>query len=188
MGILLAGLKISLFPAAAQSSLEWAACGSGRDMRIEISASPFFSFFSLSLFFFGCACSQITQLMGKWWTQGVDIRTYALTRYTKCTILVCLFVCFFFGGLAPSIQKFPGQGSNLSHNNDLSHSSDNAESLTARPPGNSSSTLYKHVFLLLLATLQNRDQYPHFQHRKAEIREVEWCTHSHTAITCKVAR
>ena len=51
MGILLAGLKISLFPAAAQSSLEWAACGSGRDMRIEISASPFFSFFSLSLFF-----------------------------------------------------------------------------------------------------------------------------------------
>ena len=30
--------------------------------------------------------------------------------------------------------KFPGQGSNLHHDSDLSHSSDSARSLTAREP------------------------------------------------------
>ena len=40
------------------------------------------------------------------------------------------FVIFFFSHTR-SIQKFPGQESNLNH------SSDNAESLTTRPPGNS---------------------------------------------------
>ena len=32
-------------------------------------------------------------------------------------------------GLARGIWNFPSQGLNLSHNNDLSHSSDNARSL-----------------------------------------------------------
>ena len=38
---------------------------------------------------------------------------------------------FFGGGHTHDMQKFPGQGSNPSH------SSDNTESLTTRPPGNS---------------------------------------------------
>ena len=38
--------------------------------------------------------------------------------------------------------KFPGQGSNIRHGSDPSHSSDNAGSLIARPPGNSLSNLF----------------------------------------------
>ena len=40
-------------------------------------------------------------------------------------------LCFLgFGGLASSMQKFPGQGSNLRHSSDPSHCSDNARSFT----------------------------------------------------------
>ena len=47
-------------------------------------------------------------------------------------LLVLLFGC------THSIQKLPGQGLNLHHSSDLSHSSsDKAEFLTPRPPGNS---------------------------------------------------
>ena len=45
----------------------------------------------------------------------------------------CFFVCFcsfIYFLIANSMQKFPGQGLNLSH------SSDNSRSLTMRPPGN----------------------------------------------------
>ena len=41
------------------------------------------------------------------------------------------FLFFGWGGIACSMRKFSGQGSNPSHGND------NARSLTARPPGNS---------------------------------------------------
>lgn len=53
-------------------------------------------------------------------------------------LLPLLFFCliFFCFGHAYSIHKFPGQGWNLSHK------SDNTESLTARPPGNSTSFLF----------------------------------------------
>ena len=44
-------------------------------------------------------------------------------------LFILLF--FFFYGHTFSMWKFPGQGSNLSH------SSDNTESLTTTPPGNS---------------------------------------------------
>ena len=47
---------------------------------------------------------------------------------------MCVCVCVF--GCARGIQKFPGQGLNPSH------SSDNTESLTARPPGTSRSRFY----------------------------------------------
>lgn len=43
------------------------------------------------------------------------------------------------GGHAPSMQKFPGQGSNPSHG------SDSTGSLTPRPPGNSKEHFYMHV-------------------------------------------
>ena len=42
-----------------------------------------------------------------------------------------------FFGLAQGMWKFPGQRLNLRHSSDPSHSSDNAKSLTAKPPGNS---------------------------------------------------
>lgn len=46
--------------------------------------------------------------------------------------MVVLFVLFLFCfGQAHSMQKFLGQGSNLSHSND------NTKPLTTRPPGNS---------------------------------------------------
>jgi len=45
-------------------------------------------------------------------------------------------VSFFFLGNAHSMGKFPGQGSNLSH------SSNNAETLTSRPPKNSKKGCY----------------------------------------------
>ena len=44
-----------------------------------------------------------------------------------------------FGGFfahTHSMWIFPGQESNPSHGSNLSHSSDNAESLTTKPPGN----------------------------------------------------
>ena len=50
------------------------------------------------------------------------------------------FFFFFFGG-APSMQKFPGQGSNPCHSSDLSHSSDTIRPLTARPPWNSTTLI-----------------------------------------------
>ena len=43
----------------------------------------------------------------------------------------------YFGGCARSMQKFLGQGLNLHHSSDLSHSRDNARPLTPRPSGNS---------------------------------------------------
>ena len=49
---------------------------------------------------------------------------------------------FFFFGHTCSMQMFLGQGSNLSH------SSDNAESLTARPPENSQFNLLTFCFVL----------------------------------------
>ena len=48
------------------------------------------------------------------------------------------FSFLFFFCHTHSMQKFPIQGWNLSHTSDLSHSNDNAKSLTAKPPGNSS--------------------------------------------------
>ena len=47
----------------------------------------------------------------------------------------CLIFFFFFFGDTHDMEKFPGEKSNLCH------SSDNAESLTTRPPGNSWSVL-----------------------------------------------
>ena len=48
---------------------------------------------------------------------------------SNCFLFVCLF------GYTDGIWKFLGQG--LSHSNNLSHGSDNTESLTARLPRNS---------------------------------------------------
>ena len=45
--------------------------------------------------------------------------------------------------------KFLGQGSNLHHSGDLSHSSDHAGSLTSRPPGN----IYNSVLLAIVTML-----------------------------------
>ena len=50
---------------------------------------------------------------------------------TRRTIRTLLDFFFFFFGCACTMWKFPGQGSNLRH------SSDNAESLTTKPPENS---------------------------------------------------
>ena len=41
------------------------------------------------------------------------------------------------------MQKFLSQGSNLQHSSNASHSSDNAKSLTIRPPGNSKADIFK---------------------------------------------
>ena len=44
---------------------------------------------------------------------------------------------FFFLATLMTCGISPGHGLNWSHSSNLSHSSDNIESLTARPPGNS---------------------------------------------------
>ena len=55
----------------------------------------------------------------------------------SCVIWSFFFFSFFsFFSYAHGIQKFPGQGLKPSHNSNLSHSSDSARSLTARPLGN----------------------------------------------------
>jgi len=53
---------------------------------------------------------------------------------------VCVYVCIYC--LAHSMQKFPGQGSNPYH------SSDNALSLTTRPPENSSLYVFSADILI----------------------------------------
>ena len=51
------------------------------------------------------------------------------TLYTvKSTLLIWLF--YFIFGCTCSMQKFPGQGSNLHHSSDPNHSSYNARSIT----------------------------------------------------------
>ena len=49
---------------------------------------------------------------------------------------------FFFFGFTHGMQKFLGQGSNLSYSSNPSYSRDNAGSLTTRPPGNSLLSYY----------------------------------------------
>lgn len=56
------------------------------------------------------------------------------------------FPHFIFFLVNLSIPKFSGEGLNLYHNNDLSHSSDYAKFLTARWPGNSISFLFECQF------------------------------------------
>ena len=58
---------------------------------------------------------------------------------SKAQQLLSISVCSpFWGGHACGMRKFQGQGLNPSHSSsNLSHSSDNAKSLTSRPPGNS---------------------------------------------------
>ena len=56
------------------------------------------------------------------------------------------FCCCLFGQTF-GMWKLPGQGSNPGHSHDLSHS-DNAGSLTARPPGNSSTYSLKSIKIL----------------------------------------
>lgn len=53
---------------------------------------------------------------------------------------------FFFLSYTCSMQKFPSQGWNLHHSNDLSQSSDNARSLISRPLGNTHSDNLKGLF------------------------------------------
>ena len=51
------------------------------------------------------------------------------------------FFFFFFLAIPSSMWKFPGQGSYLSHSSNPSHSSDNAQPSTAKPPENSGRNL-----------------------------------------------
>ena len=69
------------------------------------------------------------------------------------------FFFFFFFAHAFGIQKFPGEGLNLHHSNDPSHSSNNTGSLTTRPQGNFSiyffmSHLPDNSGLTLLANIE----------------------------------
>ena len=69
-----------------------------------------------------------------------------------------MFVFIF--GCALSIQKFPGQGSNLSH------SSDHTKSLTAGPPGNFRFVAFYPFFSLSLSCLrfeENCEQHRGFE-------------------------
>ena len=61
---------------------------------------------------------------------------------TKIPVHLELTFFFFFFGRACGIRKFLSQGSNLQHSSDLSHSRNNARSLTAEPPGNSRAYIF----------------------------------------------
>ena len=58
-----------------------------------------------------------------------------LTHCAMVGTLVILFIYLFIFGCTCGMWKFPGQGSNPYHNSDLSHSSDNARSLTCCATG-----------------------------------------------------
>ena len=61
------------------------------------------------------------------------ITLISFTTVLFVCLFACLLVCF---GCVHGMQTFPSQRSNPHHSSNLSHSSDNAGSLTARPPGN----------------------------------------------------
>lgn len=52
---------------------------------------------------------------------------------------------FFLIGCIQGMWKLLGQGSNLSHSSNPSHSGDNAGSLTPRPPGNWQGYFFSHI-------------------------------------------
>ena len=58
-------------------------------------------------------------------------------------LFLFFIIYLFIFGYTHSMQKFPGQGSNLSH------SSDNTESLNTRPPENSICIVFISVYLIL---------------------------------------
>ena len=59
------------------------------------------------------------------------------------------------------MQKFLGQGSNLSCSYNPSHSSDNAESLTARQPGSSFPFFFKK-YICFVFSLESKFPHPLF--------------------------
>ena len=61
-------------------------------------------------------------------TQEYDPKDFIVIYESLIASAICLFI--HLGGHAYSIQKFLGQGSNLGHSQDSSHSSDKAGSLT----------------------------------------------------------
>ena len=66
---------------------------------------------------------------------GTTVGALQLWGHKQVSFLLPFFFFFFFGQ-ASSMRKFPGKGLKLSH------SSDNVESLMARPLGNSSSATF----------------------------------------------
>ena len=66
-------------------------------------------------------------------------------------VKVPLIEFFSFFSRTHGMQKFPVQGQNLHHSNNLSRSSDYAESLTTRPPG----TLYLNFACAFGVIFQN---------------------------------
>ena len=75
--------------------------------------------------------------------------------HLKRTLHFAFFSFLFFSSFSSSVGcthgtwKFPGQGLNPSNSSDLSYSSDNPRSLTARPLGNSCIVFYSFFFVFL---------------------------------------
>ena len=81
--------------------------------------------------------------------QGITLHINLAFWLTLLTFLtISLF--FFFFGHACGMQKFLGQGWNMRHSRDLSHRNDNTRSLTARPLGTPSLSLFLNSVLLIL--------------------------------------
>lgn len=67
--------------------------------------------------------------VGEWQTSHLKMCIFGMKINLGCVLGgFCLFVCLF--GSTHGMQQFPGQGSNLWHRSDPSHSRENAGSLT----------------------------------------------------------
>ena len=66
------------------------------------------------------------------------------TTASICALIFNSKISFSFGH-AQGMQKFLGQGLNLCHSSNPSHSSDNAGSLVTRPPANSKNFFFKKI-------------------------------------------
>ena len=82
---------------------------------------------------------------GKIWGNHTHTHTHMRARRHAYTPTILHFIGFF--GCAPSMWKVLGQGLNLRHSSDPSHSSGNTGSLIARPPGNSDSCFKSSLYL-----------------------------------------
>lgn len=77
--------------------------------------------------------------------RGVAFCTSVVASLTSLCCHARTGIFFFLIGCIQGKWKLLGQGSNLSHSSNPSHSGDNAGSLTPRPPGNWQGYFFSHI-------------------------------------------
>ena len=95
-------------------------------------------------------CSKKKQKQESRFSYFIYIYTYI---YIHTHIYTYIYIYIFFFWLHLQHVEIPGSGIKLSHCSDQNHSSDNAKSLTTRPPGNSQILFLNNKFTVLFSNI-----------------------------------